>query len=408
MRVPVERAPLTRAAAGSWRTGVLLPVAPVPPWEEAERLTPERCRDVFDAVPPFTMGVEEELMLVRPDTLALAPDAPEVLRLLPADGPFRPELRAAQLEIVTPVCTGPAEACHALAAARAELVERLERRYRLVGAGTHPLDESWGEITPTARYELLADEYEWASRRAVVSGLHVHVAVGGADRTLAVYNALRSYLPEIGALASNSPFVAGRDTGLCSMRIKLQEAFPRAGVPPVLWEWADFVELLDWGRAGGLFPDASHLWWDLRPSPGYGTLEIRIADAQTRVEDAAAVAAFVHALVVWLAQRWEAGERLPVDDHFRVHENCWRALRHGVTGWLVDLETGEREPTRERIARLLDHLEPVAGELGSEEQLRGARVLLAGNGADRQRYVAARDGLPGLLGWLADETEAAG
>ena len=389
-----------------WRTGDPHAVAQAPAWPEGEPVTIERCRAVFDEAPPFTLGLEEELMLVEPGSLALAPVNDDVVALFAGESPYRKELRAAQLEVVTPVCSTAAEACAALAAARERLVETLDGGVRLLAAGTHPTSTEWGAVSADERYQMLADEYEWATRRSVLCGLHVHVAVGGAERTLAVHDALRSYLPEIGALAANSPFAEGRDTGVCSIRAKLNEAFPRSGVPPAFGTWEAYVAFLDWARAGGLFPDSSHLWWDLRLHPTYGTVEIRVSDAQTRAGDNGAVAAVVQALVAWLALRHDAGEELRVDDYFRIRENSWRALRHGVNGWLVDLETGKRQPTRERIGMLLERLESVGREIGTDEQIREARALLAGNGADRQRYVAERAGLDGLLRWLVGETEA--
>ena len=226
------------------------------------------------------------------------------------------------------------------------------------------------------------------------------------NRTLAVYNALRSFLPEIAALAANSPFFEGEDTELCSIRPKLLEALSRTGVPPVFPRWSDFVGFLDWGRTGGLFPDASFLWWDLRPHVAFGTLELRVADAQTRVEDAGAIAGLVQTLVTWLGDQFDRGPPPPVHESHRIAENAWRAVRYGVRGELVDLETGRREPTRARIGRLLESLGPTADQLGNTSQLEAVGVLLAGNGADRQRYVAERDGLVGLVSWLADETAA--
>ena len=176
-------------------------------------------------------------------------------------------------------------------------------------------------------------------------------------------------------------------------------------MPPLFQNLDAYVSFLDWGRSGGLFPDSSHLWWDLHLHPTYGTVEIRVSDAQTRVRDNAAIAAVVQALVAWLALQYDAGDELPVDDYFRIRENAWRALRHGLNGWLVNLETGERQSTRERIGRLLDRLEPVARELGTDEQICDARALVAGNGADRQRCVAEHEGFDGLLRWLVAETE---
>ena len=378
-----------------------------PVWEATPALSATTLRAVFDEAPELTVGVEEEMMLVDPDRFDVAPVVEGVLADLRGDDRYHRELRSSQLEIVTRVCSTAADACRELAAARRELVRRLEGRVRLLCAGTHPTTRVWGDISGDSRYRAIADEYTWAANRSLVCGLHVHVAAGGAERSLAVYNALRSLLPEVGALTANSPFFEGNDSGLCSMRPYLNKAFPRAGVPPAFASWEDFAAFTAWGRRGGLFPDPSHFWWDMRLHPKHGTIELRVADAQTLVADATAVVAVVQCLVALLARRWDAGERLPVHDAYRINENAWRAVRYGVRGTLVDLETGDVEPTRERLARLLEELEPIAFELGCGDELRGARTLLAGNGADRQRYVVERDGIDALTPWLVEQTEEA-
>ena len=379
-------------------------LATSPEWEPTSALTVEVCRAAFEHAIPFTLGVEEELMLVEPVTLDLAPAIGEVLASVEGDERFTSELRSSQIELVTRVCTTASDACRELASARRTLIERIGGRYGLLGSGTHPFSTNFGDVTDGDRYRRIADEYVWAATRSLMSGLHVHVAVSGADRALAVHNALRSYLPEIAALGANSPFFEGRDTGMRSMRPKLNAFFPRSGVPPAFASWDELVAFVDWGRSGGLFPDASHFWWDLRLHPALGTIELRVADTQTRVEDSSALIALTHALVVLLARQFDAGEPPPVHEEYRIAENAWRAHRYGIRGSLVDLETGEAVPTRERIEALLEQLEPVAAELGSAEQLDGARVLLAGNGAERQRYVYERDGMDGVVRWLVEQT----
>lgn len=344
-------------------------------------------------------------MLVFHDTFELAPANADVISVVGGGPMFQRELRASQIEIITPVCGSAGEVMRHLVAARRQLVDATRGSIRLLAAGTHPLSSDSGEISAGERYRQIEDEYAWAVRRSLVCGLHVHVAVGQADRALAVFNALRSYLPEIAAISANSPFLDGEDTGLCSIRPKLSEALPRTGVPPEFASWEPFVAYVGWGRRGGLFPDASFLWWDLRPHPAHGTLELRVADCQTRVEDAAAILALVHCLVVWLGERHADGEALPVHPTHWIAENSWRALRYGVSGQLVDLSSGRREPTRERIASLVDRLEETGRRLGCRDELAGVRVLIAGNGSDRQRYVADREGMPGLLEWLARESD---
>ncbi|HWG57213.1 MAG TPA: YbdK family carboxylate-amine ligase [Gaiellaceae bacterium] len=378
-----------------------------PVWHEAPLATANEWRARFDTASDFTIGVEDELMLVDPATLKLAPQVDRVLALVSDDARFTRELRSAQIEIVTPVCENAAEACAELSDARRKIVGLLDGSIGIAAAGTHPFSTDWGTIADGDRYRAIADEFTWAARRSLACGLHVHVAVPGAERALAVYNALRSYLPLIAALGTNSPFIEGFDSGLCSIRPKLNEAFPRAGVPPRFDSWEALVEFIDWGRSGGLFPDHTHFWWDLRPHLDHGTLELRAADAQTRVEDAAAIAALFQALVLTLAERHDEGDVLPVHDTHRITENAWRAYRYGVRGWLVDLDTGEPQPTRELLASLIDDVAAAGRRLACVAQLEHARTLLAGNGADRQRYVEAREGMLGLASWLMRETQAA-
>jgi carboxylate-amine ligase len=365
----------------------------------------EQCLTAFEDARPLTIGVEEELMLVDPETLDLAPRIDEALAAVGDDERFSKELRAAQIEIISPVCENAAEACAVLSQARRDLAAGLDGTMRLLAAGTHPSSTSWGAITQAARYRQIADEYLWAATRSLVCGLHVHVAVGGSERSLAVYNALRSYLPEIAALAANSPFYEGADTGMASIRPKFNEFYPRAGVPPAFRSWDELVRFSQWGRSGGLFPDTSHFWWELRPHVTHGTVELRVADTQTRVEDEAAIAAVIHALVAWLADRHDAGETLPVHETYWIGENSWRAYRYGVSGWIVDLDTGTPVPVRERLAELIETIEPYARRFDSADQLAAAQTLLAGNGADRQRYVYDQEGIDGLALWLVHETE---
>jgi carboxylate-amine ligase len=166
------------------------------------------------------------------------------------------------------------------------------------------------------------------------------------------------------------------------------------------------VDFVEWGRSGGLFPDSSHFWWEMRPHPVHGTIEIRVADTQTRIGDATAIVAVIQALVARLAEQLDAEGVLPVHDTHRITENAWRAHRYGVRGWLVDLTTGERVSTRDRVAQLIDEIEPFAARFDGSAAVRSARTLLAGNGADRQRYVHSREGIAGLTRWLVEQTEA--
>ena len=381
--------------------------APVPRWGDSEPVTVEDLVERLDDRTGSTVGLEEEVMLLDRETLELAsPVTPRILDDLAGDDRFAAELREGQIEIRTPVCGNAVAAGLCLADAILDLRDRLPTDVVVAAAGTHPFSSAWGSLSEGDRYREIAEEFPAAARSDLPSALHVHVALSGADRTLAVFNAARSFLPELTALAANSPFLGGQDTGMATSRAELAFARHRTGVPPAFATWQDYVALVEWGRRGGAFGDASRLWWDVRPHPVFGTIELRATDSQTRLEDAAAVAALFQCLCVWLSCRFDDGDELPVHETSRIVENLWRARRDGTGGMVADLVTGEPVETRARISRLLDVLEPTAERYGASWALLTARALLADNGADRQRYVAEQRGLPGLTRWLALETTA--
>jgi carboxylate-amine ligase len=363
----------------------------------------DRLAATFETVEPFSVGLEEEVMLLEPETLHLADRAPELLaRLGDRPAPFKLELPASQLELITPPRRSVPEAIEDLGAARRELLVAAAGIARPAAAGAHPFSPAEGPLNPGSRYERLASEYGWAARRQLVCALQIHVAVGGAARTLAVYNALREELPALAALAANAPLHAGHDTGLASVRPTISSLLPRQGVPPALESWEELAEGLRWGAATGRIPESGFWWWELRPHPRFGTLELRVPDAQTTLADAGAVAALAHALVVDLAERYDAGERAAPVSSWRIDENRWSACRHGVDGAFADLRSGAMRSVREHLEELLDRLEPVAGRIGAAGEFSHARRLANRNGALVQRAVADELGSRGLAEWLAD------
>jgi carboxylate-amine ligase len=357
-------------------------------------LSPNDLRATFDAAPTLTVGIEEEVFLLDPATLEPAPVARALLDgPLSGDPRFKAELPAAQLELVTPPCAGTGEAIEHLRAARGALLDAVDGRVRPVAVAVPPLGPEAGVLNAGGRYDRIADEYGEVGRRQLVSALQVHVAVGSADGTLAVYNALREYLPEIAALAANGVMYAGRDSGFASVRPLIGENLPRQGMAPPIASWEAFAGELAWGAASGTVPEPAMWWWELRPHVAYGTLEVRVPDAQATIGDAAGVTALVHALVAHLAAR-PAGDPVPT---WRIEENRWAACRHGLDGHLADLRSGERRPARERLRALLAELEDAAGRVGAD--LDAAHRLLERNGAERQR----RAGSPaGAARWAAD------
>ncbi len=349
-------------------------------------------RAVFDATSPFTVGLEEEVLLVDRSRHGPVPVAAEVVRLAATPG-IKTELPACQVELVTSPHVTLASALAELAAERCRLLAACPEDVAPIAAAVHPTASEDMPISPTARHRDIEREFGELARRQLVGSLQVHVALGDADRALAVYNVLRGYLPEIAALAAAAPFHEGRDTGLASIRHILYGQLTRQGVPPPISSWEAYVDDMRWGRASGAVPEPRRWWWELRPHPVHGTLEVRVPDVQPTSAGAAAVAGVVHALVCHVADRHDDGQPLDVPATWRVAENRWQALRAGVHGHLADLVTGETIPVRRRLHDLIDAIEPRA-----PGGLDGARALVEGNAADELRAV----GIDGTVPWLID------
>jgi carboxylate-amine ligase len=368
--------------------------------------TPEELREAFERPAQGVVGLEEELMVLDPETLDLAPRAEELLEALDGDTRFKPELVAAQIEQITEPVSSVAEAAAELREGRRVLTAAAGERFVLAAAGAHPFTSASGVLNSAERYRHTREEYGWVARRQLVFGLHVHVHVRGAERAVAIYNGMRSYLPELAALAANAPFYAGHDTGLASIRPKLSELLPRQGVPPAFGHIEELSEALAWSARAGAGAEPRTWWWELRLHPIHGTVEVRVPDQQTTVNDTAALAAVTHSLVAHLAGRYDEGAPLPVHPTWRIEANRWSACRHGVDGTLADLDTGEPQPTRERLRWLLSELEPVAARVGCASELDRAIDLIEVNGAEHQRAAASEGGAKAVARWLSERFDA--
>jgi carboxylate-amine ligase len=339
----------------------------------------------FDSAGPPLVGIEEELMAVHPQTLDPLPSAPALLERLADDPRFKLELPACQIEIVTPPRQTIDELLQDLVQARRRLVLAIDGDACLLAAGVHPSASGEGDLNLHGRYGKVADEYRFAAHRQMVCGLHVHVSLGGADRTLAVYNAMRSYLPWLAALATNAPIYGGRDTGLMSIRPLLAGLLPRQGVPPRLESWEQLCAELAWGAQTGRLLRVQGWWWELRIHPELATLEVRVADAQSTNAETAAVAAVAASLILRLGELHDAGELEPSAPGWRIAENRWSAIRDGVHGVMYDLMSGRPQPTRELLAGLIQQLQTTTPIIGGKLHLARAMRMLEHNGADRQR-----------------------
>jgi carboxylate-amine ligase len=350
----------------------------------------------FGSGEPYTLGVEEEYMLLDPETWDLVQHIDSMLARVSDDGEFEarinPELMQSVLEITTPVCRTAGEVAAHLRSLRAYVAEIARKEgCRFASAGTHPFSLFERQrITAKDRYRALVDQLQYIARSELIFGMHVHTTVDGPDKAIAVSNGLLVHLPPLLALSASSPFWRGEPTGLQSSRQMIFSAFPRSGVPPRFDSYEEFAAVIGQLERTGCIADYTHIWWDIRPHPRFGTIELRICDAVTRVEDATALAAFFQALVKMYCEDYDAGREIPSHHRILVTENKWLAARYGLQAPVMDLVTGRRNrvPATHVVRRTLRELEPHARELGSDRELEGIdEILSRGNGAESQLRV---------------------
>ncbi len=364
----------------------------------------------------YTLGVEEEYMLLDNESFDLVQHVDTVLSAA-QNGELTdrigPELMQSVVEISTPVCKGVADVDAELRKLRG-LVSGIagERGMRVGSAGTHPFSLFERQrITARDRYRNLVDQLQYVARRELIFGLHIHVAVDDPEKAIKVTSALLLHLPDFLALSANSPFWRGEATGLASSRQMVFAAFPRSGPPPRFRDYADYAEVVGQLEKTGCIADYTHIWWDIRLHPRFGTIEVRVMDAVTRVEETVALTAYVQALVKHYSERFDSGAELPSFHRILISENKWLGARYGLEAPVMDLATGRRNrvPVAQLIRRTLRDIEPHARELGAERELEGIKDILAkGNGADRQlRVFNANRDIVEVASEIADATEAA-
>jgi glutamate---cysteine ligase / carboxylate-amine ligase len=370
----------------------------------------------FGKSEPYTLGVEEEYMLLDPETFDLVQHIDTVLDAMTGhefEAHVNPELMQSVLEVATPVCRTPADVERALKQLRGYVTSiAQEQGLRVGSAGTHPFSLFERQrITARDRYRNLVDQMQYVARRELIFGLHVHVAVGDPDTAIHVVNGLLIHLAPLLALSASSPFWRGEPTGLSSSRQMIFAAFPRSGPPPRFRDYAEYAEVVGQLEKTGCIADYTHIWWDIRPHPRLGTVEVRICDAVTRLDDAIAITAYIQALVKLFSERAESGVEIPTFHRILTTENKWLAGRYGLEAPLMDLETGKRNrvPVAQLIRRTLKEVEPHARELGSDRELELVREILAkGNGSDRQlRIFNANRDIVEVVQEIARATEVA-
>ena len=365
---------------------------------------------------PYTLGVEEEYMLLDGETFDLVQHIDTVLAAVAGgehEARINAELMQSVLEITTPVCRTSGDVDAELRKLRSYVTGIAAADGLRVGsAGTHPFSLfELQRITARDRYRSLVDQLQYVARRELIFGMHIHVAVDDAEKAIKVVNGLMVHLGQLLALTASSPFWRGEPTGLASSRQMVFAALPRSGPPPRFRDYEDYAEVVGQLEKTGCIADYTHIWWDIRLHPRLGTIEIRVCDAVSDVEDAVALAAYCQALVKLYSEEYDAKREIPSHHRILTTENKWLGARYGLEAPVMDLATGRRNrvPMAQLIRRTLRDIEPHARELGSEAELEGVRAILArGNGADRQlRVFNANRDIVEVAREIANATERA-
>ena len=340
----------------------------------------------------YTLGIEEEFQLIDPVTRELRSRSKEIIE--DGKGTLRgqvaSELHQSMIELETKICPDIHAARRQIIDLRSELV-RLAAcdGLKIASAGAHPFSR-WEDqpITDKKRYRTILQDMQQIARSNVIFGLHVHVGIPDREVGIAIMNEVRYFLPHLFALSANSPFWQGEDTGLKTYRQVIFERLPHTGMPEAFASLAEFDDYIDLLVSTDCIEDATKIWWDVRLHPSFDTVEFRICDAQSRVDDTIALAALMQAIVARLQQLRSEKKSFPIYPRRLLEENRWRAARFGLDGELIDFERRAARPERELIHELLDFVAPAVDELGSSSELKHIeQILREGTGADRQLAV---------------------
>ncbi len=365
------------------------------------------------ARPSLTIGIEEEYQIVDPQTRELRSFITEFIadgKMVMIERELKPELHQSMVELGTPVCHTVEQAREELARQRRFICELAERKgVAIVAASTHPFSR-WRDqpVTPYPRYLGVLEEMQVLAQRLLIFGMHVHIGIEDRSFAIDAMNVVRYMLPHILALSTSSPFWLGRKTGLKSYRSIVFEDFPRSGVPDIYRSVGDYDALVRTLVNVGVIPDASKIWWDVRPHHKFPTLEFRVCDICTRVDEAIALTALFQAIVLWL---WKLRQRNITFRIYRrdlIEENRWRAARYGLDGKMIDFGKSEELPTRQLVRELLDLVAEEVDELGTARFIQPIeQMLMHGTSADRQLrvYAEANSDLKAVVDHLIAETK---
>ena len=359
----------------------------------------------------FTIGVEEEFQIIDPETLELRSHVVQLLSSAAARGVgdlVKQEMHQSIVETGTKICESVSELRLEMHRTRSELVLAAESTgLRVAAAGTHPFS-SWIDqvISPGERYQHIVEEMGQLARSLLIFGMHVHVAMPDKQTTIDMMNMVRYFLPHLLALSTSSPFWMGRNTGLKSFRTTVFRRFPRTGVPELFESWSAYENFVNLLVKLNCIDNGKKIWWDVRPHPTFGTLEFRMCDVTTKVEEAVAIAALTQAIVVKLHRLYKGNMSFRLYRRALIEENKWRAARYGIEGKLVDFGKETEVPMRELIPELLEFVDDVVDELGSRSAVEYVHTIMnEGTSAERQLRVYQETGdLKAVVQHLVNET----
>jgi len=360
----------------------------------------------------FTIGVEEEFQIIDPATGELRSHVSELVAATSSGlgEQVKPEMHQSIVEIGTKICADVGELRTDMLRTRGELVRAAERvGLQVAAAGTHPFS-NWIDqvISPGERYKNIVDELQQLARSLLIFGMHVHVAVPDRTTMIDLMNMARYFLPHLLALSTSSPFWLGRDTGLKSYRTTVFRRFPRTGIPDYFSSWSEYEDYVTLLMKLHCIDNAKKIWWDVRPHPTFGTLEFRVCDVATNVEDAIAIAALVQAIVVKLHRLYTGNMGFRLYSRMLIEENKWRAARWGIEGNLIDFGKQAEVPMQELGVELLSFVDDVVDDLGSRQILGHIhKILREGTSAERQLRVYKETGdLKAVVQHIVAETRA--
>jgi len=336
-----------------------------------------------------TVGVEVELLILNRKNYSLHPGAPAILKKFKGSDRVKQELLNSIVEINTGICKDMTEVRDDLTATIRKVVDVADKNnLSLMSMGTHPFS-GWKDqsITDKKRYQNLVERFQWPARRLLITGVHVHVGVESGEKSIAITNGLIRYIPHFIAISANSPIYEGEITGLASTRTKLFEALPTTGLPHVLTNYSEFQKFMRTLVNADTIDSIREVWWDIRPHPGFGTVEIRACDAVPSINEMVNLAAFAQCLVVSISEYYDEGTQLPILDRWINSENKWRAARYGLDAEIIIDEIGNPKPLREEIISTIDRMLPVANRLNSVNELLDLRKKVEEGNMPYQRQL---------------------